>query len=107
MMHFHWLLKQEETFYKQKARADWIKLDDANTKFFHNSVKMRNLKNKILCLKMDNSHVVTNQEAIRTTMVDFYVILIGSYNHERIPIDPIVLEMGNKVNKEEAKMLCG
>lgn len=48
---YRMLLKQEEELYKQKLRVNWIKFGDSNTKYFHNSMKVRNARNKIVSLQ--------------------------------------------------------
>lgn len=38
---------QEERFWKEKSRVNWLKWDDQNTKFFHSKLEARNRQNKI------------------------------------------------------------
>lgn len=49
---------EEEQFWRQKCREEWLKEDDKNTKYFHNVVKGRKVKNKILMLldELGNEH---------------------------------------------------
>ncbi|XP_057851263.1 uncharacterized protein LOC131061548 [Cryptomeria japonica] len=42
------ILAKEEIFWKQKTRETWLEDGDRNTKFFHNSVKRKRERNKII-----------------------------------------------------------
>ncbi|XP_021979680.1 uncharacterized protein LOC110875789 [Helianthus annuus] len=41
----------EECFLKQKSKVEWLCAGDSNTTFFHNSLKCRNARNKIHCIR--------------------------------------------------------
>ena len=48
----------EGQFWRQKCREEWLKEGDKNTKYFHNVVKGRKVRNKILMLldELGNKH---------------------------------------------------
>ncbi|XP_050211813.1 uncharacterized protein LOC126661972 [Mercurialis annua] len=54
-IHMRFLLHCEESFFKQKSKIDWLKLGDANTRYFHNSVKQRTAINSIHVLSYFNN----------------------------------------------------
>ncbi|KAJ6696197.1 hypothetical protein OIU74_015156 [Salix koriyanagi] len=57
------LCREEEAFYKQRSRVQWLALGDRNTKFFHCSLIHRNVRNSIGRLVDDSGLVHTgNQE---------------------------------------------
>ncbi|KAJ6392569.1 hypothetical protein OIU84_026820 [Salix udensis] len=41
------LYKEEESFFKQRSRIQWLELGDRNTSFFHKSLQHRRSRNKI------------------------------------------------------------
>lgn len=49
------ILQQEEVFWHQKSRVQWLTCGDGSTKFFQNSTIIRRKRNKIEGL-MDDSH---------------------------------------------------
>ncbi|XP_050207380.1 uncharacterized protein LOC126656805 [Mercurialis annua] len=63
-IHLRFLLKCEESFLKQKSRIQWLKLGDANTKYFHIVIKQRRAKNSIHVLKLDNRSTIRGTKEI-------------------------------------------
>ncbi|KAJ6418480.1 hypothetical protein OIU84_001774 [Salix udensis] len=58
------LCKEEEGFYKQRSRIQWLHLGDQNTKFFHRSLIHRRARNNISSLQDDASGVYTDRREI-------------------------------------------
>ncbi|KAL3733326.1 hypothetical protein ACJRO7_022799 [Eucalyptus globulus] len=58
------LRRDEESFYRQKSRIRWLKEGDRNTKFFHNSVKRRQLRNRILSVKDSSGALISDPLAV-------------------------------------------
>ncbi|MCI13230.1 hypothetical protein A2U01_0034346 [Trifolium medium] len=48
-------LHYKESLLKQKSRMRWVKDGDANTRYFHASIKGRRRKNQIVSLKKDDA----------------------------------------------------
>lgn len=44
--------KEEEKYWRDKARVDWLKFGDKNTSFFHAKTVQRRAQNKIRGLEM-------------------------------------------------------
>lgn len=47
-------LREEELFWRQKCKEEWLRAGDRNTKYFHNCVRGRRMQNQILML-LDNT----------------------------------------------------
>ena len=47
------LLVALEHYWHQRSRAEWLKLGDVNTKFFHLKASQKNMKNALIGLEDD------------------------------------------------------
>lgn len=83
-------LCKEEILLKQKSRVNWLKLGDANNKFFFNSCNGRWNTNKILSLVDDEGTVHTTHRDISSVAVNYFEATLGSETHVE-PIDPEVV----------------
>ncbi|XP_026410064.1 uncharacterized protein LOC113305190 [Papaver somniferum] len=50
------------TFLRDKARLNWIKDGDVNSKFLHTSIKMRQAQNTITKLENDSGDIITTEQ---------------------------------------------
>ena len=92
------LLEQEEIFWIQRARANWLKHGDRNTEFFHNYATQRKRRNTIKGL-VDNLGVLHEErEAMCKLVQDFFESL---HTSEVQDIDASVLnDVQKKVSVE-------
>ncbi|KAK1406253.1 hypothetical protein QVD17_41544 [Tagetes erecta] len=79
----------EERFLKQKAKVHWLAEGDANTKYFHNTLKCRNHRARIDVIT-DSNGSLHEGKAVPKAFVDHYVGFLGK---EDIPIIPITPEL--------------
>ncbi|KAM3285583.1 hypothetical protein P3S67_024382 [Capsicum chacoense] len=63
---------------KQKSRAQWIKLGDANTKYFSAVVKERMQRKTISKLTSLDGKTLTELKDIKEEIISFYKWLMGS-----------------------------
>ncbi|XP_038977767.1 uncharacterized protein LOC120108255 [Phoenix dactylifera] len=68
----HSLLRQQETFWRQKSRIQWVKDGDRNTTFFHHSTVIRRQRNMIRSLRVGVGHRVEEETAVRHALFDFF-----------------------------------
>ncbi|CAN1132905.1 LINE-1 retrotransposable element ORF2 protein [Linum perenne] len=76
----HWssLKADEESFFRQKARATWITEGDKNTAYFHRSMKARHARNFISVIKKDDGTLCTSLDQIAAEAISFYKNLLGT-----------------------------
>ncbi|XP_031120628.1 uncharacterized protein LOC116023758 [Ipomoea triloba] len=68
------VLDQEEAFWFQKSRMDWIKDGDRNTRFYQNAAVIRRNKNRIRFLKINGSWT-DNHPSLSSHITDFFTSL--------------------------------
>ena len=66
------LCKDEEAFFRQRSRIQWLSLGDRNTKFFHRSFIHRQVRGRIHSLKDDDGTVVTDQSDLGRLAVSYF-----------------------------------
>ncbi|XP_021991415.1 uncharacterized protein LOC110888183 [Helianthus annuus] len=67
----------EECFLKKKSKVQWLCAGDSNTSYFHNSVKSRNARNKINCLKDTNGNQYEGVD-VAAALLNHYSAFMGT-----------------------------
>lgn len=93
------ILKQEEIFWFQKSRCNWLKMGDRNTKFFHASTIIRRKKNKIIALKDNDDCWVTDPGELKQLARDFYSNLFSHNTQIDTEASPCLL--GSHLQEED------
>jgi hypothetical protein len=79
------LLEQEEVYWSQRSRANWIQHGDRNTSFFHNFASARRKKNYIAKLKNEADYWVEGTDSLKPLVLNYFNHLFTSKVQE---IDP-------------------
>lgn len=87
---------------RQKARIQWLKEGDSNTRYFHSAVKARTSRNRIDFLQNDQGSIMVDKEQIRATISVFYKTLLGSSARELVSVDVQVLRAGPQISHAQA-----
>lgn len=72
--------KEEENFWKQKSKDDWILHGDGNTKIFHAAVKVSRSKNEIVKLQDVNGGFQRSEASKGQVAIHYYSNLFKSSN---------------------------
>ncbi|KAK1440854.1 hypothetical protein QVD17_06686 [Tagetes erecta] len=75
----------EERFLKQKSKVHWLAEGDANTKYFHNTLKCRNHRARIDVI-IDSNGILHEGKEVPKAFVDHYVGFLGREEAVIIPI---------------------
>ncbi|XP_038985526.1 uncharacterized protein LOC120111727 [Phoenix dactylifera] len=59
------LLRQQEIFWRQKSRVQWIQEGNRNTRFFHQSAVIRRHRNRIRVIRDEDGQLVEDPDLIR------------------------------------------
>eukprot|EP00253_Pinus_taeda_P028113 PITA_28113 len=66
------LCKQEEIFWRQKSRVQWLKEGERNTRFFHKSTIVNISHNRISSIKDEGGHLINSHEDIEDVLVQHF-----------------------------------
>jgi hypothetical protein len=66
-------VRAEESFFKQKAKIQWLSLGDQNTSYFHKSVNGRQNRNKLLSLTREDGEVVEGNQGEKKRTINLKI----------------------------------
>ena len=62
----------EEEFYKQRSKIHWLDVGDGNNRFFHNAIKIREVRNGIREILRDDGTTAKTDEEIKAEAENFF-----------------------------------
>ncbi|XP_062076508.1 uncharacterized protein LOC133781498 [Humulus lupulus] len=92
-------------YLSQKAKVDWIKSGDENTKMFHTSLKVRRQQNTIYSIRDQNGNWVDNQEGVIKAFLEFYDSLLGTKIEGRTRVHKRIVQEGTLISQSQANWL--
>ncbi|PNX92710.1 ribonuclease H [Trifolium pratense] len=78
------LLKRQETMWRQRSRAVWLKDGDQNTKFFHNKASQRSKVNEIKKIKDEDGVWWRGDQNVERVLINYFEDLFTSSNPSNI-----------------------
>jgi len=97
------LLEQEEIFWVQRARANWLKHGDRNTNFFHHFASSRKKKNMVKGLVDDQGVRHEDVETMGAMVQEYFTHLFTSEVNE--VDDDVLVDVNQKVTHEMNQFL--
>jgi hypothetical protein len=77
---------REELMWKQRARLEWLKAGDKNTRFFHLRASRRRRKNRITKLKQSDGNMTENEHEMAQITTEFYKVMYTSEGVENMEV---------------------
>ncbi|KAL9438929.1 hypothetical protein AB3S75_024574 [Citrus x aurantiifolia] len=93
-------LIDEEMYWKQRSRADWIREGDKNTKYFHSRATSRKRKNKIWGIENNQGKWIKEKNEVDKEFCEYFQDLFSSLNHTKAQMDAALEGMKLKVTEE-------
>lgn len=94
------MLLDEEVYWKQRSRADWLLEGDRNTKFFHAKATVRKRKNRIEGVLDENGNWSIEAEEIERRFCEHFAELFTTTNPSRQQRESALKDMPKKVTAE-------
>uniref|UniRef100_A0A803Q906 Reverse transcriptase domain-containing protein n=1 Tax=Cannabis sativa TaxID=3483 RepID=A0A803Q906_CANSA len=94
------LLAQEEEYWQQRSRVDWLQSGDQNTKFFHAHASSRKAGNKISSLMDCNGNKITSKAGMTTIIQDYFNDLFSASAIDLQALDLVTATIPTTINAE-------
>lgn len=93
----HNFLLEDEIYWKQRSRADWLKEGDKNTKFFHSKASSRKRKNKIQGIENDQGKWVEDNKDIERQFCGYFTNIFSSLKPNQDQLEAALQGLNPKV----------
>ncbi|OMO51807.1 reverse transcriptase [Corchorus capsularis] len=87
---YNQILQQEETFWAQNSRVQWLQQGEKNTRFFHLSTICRRRRKRISMLRNNDGKWVTENAPLQTLVLNFYRGLYANEEGERVALESLL-----------------
>ncbi|XP_060974670.1 uncharacterized protein LOC133039749 [Cannabis sativa] len=94
------LLEKEELYWQQRARVDWLKSGDANTKFFHSRAKSRYNNNKIRSLQASDGRILVSDQAFADEASLFFSQLFATSGVDLEALNVIMAAIDTSITED-------
>jgi len=96
------LCKQEEIFWKQKSRVQWLKEGERNTKFFHRSTIANRTHNRISSIKDKDGYIhQSHEETDAVSVKQFHDISKENLSGREPFIKDLIKHIPKMVSRED------
>uniref|UniRef100_A0A803PLP7 Reverse transcriptase domain-containing protein n=1 Tax=Cannabis sativa TaxID=3483 RepID=A0A803PLP7_CANSA len=94
------LLEQEEQYWQQRSRVDWLSSGDQNTKFFHAYASSRKASNRISSLLDSNGTKITSKDGMSNIITNFFAKLFTATTADQSAIQAVTATIPTSITSE-------
>ncbi|XP_074320087.1 uncharacterized protein LOC141656897 [Silene latifolia] len=95
---FKFLEKACAAYLLQKSKAIWVDMGDDNTKYFHNIIKGRQSRNKVIRIENLKGQCCDDPKLIQEAFLEFYEQLLGT-SEPVLKVSSSVVQMGKGLSE--------
>ena len=99
------MLVNEEIYWKQRSRADWLKEEDKNTKFFHHKALSRKKKNKIWGIEDATGRWTERAKDVENEFCNYFTKLFTTSSPNQNQITAVLAGLTWRVSGEMNKQV--
>ncbi|XP_074283428.1 uncharacterized protein LOC141607978 [Silene latifolia] len=98
------LSQVQHRFLCQKAKLEWSKFGDENSRFFHSHIRTRQIQNRVMYIRGTDGILCTNPPDIEAAFLNYYRDLLGT-NQVTTPVHFPTVRTGNLITKDHEQIL--
>ena len=97
----------EEEFLKQRSKVHWLDVGDGNNQFYHNSAKIREVRNTIHEIQRDDGSIAKTDEEIKKEAEGFFAEFMRKQplDFEGASVDELTELLGFKCSEVDCARL--
>lgn len=99
------LLIDEEMYWKQRSRADWLKEGDKNTKFFHSKATTRKKKNRIWGIEDKQGNWIEEIAEVEAEFCEYFQEIFTTSSPSEAQMDTALVGLLPKVTEDMKNLL--
>ncbi|KAK3218544.1 hypothetical protein Dsin_012514 [Dipteronia sinensis] len=97
--------RQKQRYWKQRARVEWLKQDDKNTRFFHSKASSRKAINRISGLQDENGNWKENKHELKEIIGNYFQKLFTSSGPNQQDLEDVLVGVKQKLSRQGSRFL--
>ena len=94
------IIIDEEIYWKQRSRADWLKEGDKNTKFFHHKASNRNKKNRIWGIENSSGDWLKRAKDVEDEFCNYFTELFTTTKPSQNQMEAVLKGITPRVSED-------